>query len=259
VNHLDVDPVALADAQRQGRLDLLFERSELIARTEAFDRRWWRVGKCCYYAGQSLNIAAMLLFVGSVWLDWSFWFAWSALITGLILSWGHSLTAHVTIKRAEAAVNRVAVEIILEDSLRTERELHAEVERLRGALDTERKQLVLERQVVGTEADIEVGRDPIEAARALRTELVETHDRANAAESRLAAANATVPMPVGERCASCDQRLDASDDRDAYHAALLELPTFEQVWAAKEREGYQYGEDALEQVRFGFELARGLR
>jgi len=32
--------------------------------------------------------------------------------------------------------------------------------------------------------------------------------------------------------------------------------TFEEVWAEKEREGYQYGEDALEHVRFGYELAK---
>ena len=31
--------------------------------------------------------------------------------------------------------------------------------------------------------------------------------------------------------------------------------TFEHAWAEKEREGYQYGEDALEQVRFGWEIA----
>lgn len=30
--------------------------------------------------------------------------------------------------------------------------------------------------------------------------------------------------------------------------------TFEEVWAQKEAEGYQYGHDALEQVHFGFEL-----
>lgn len=35
-----------------------------------------------------------------------------------------------------------------------------------------------------------------------------------------------------------------------------ELPTFEEVWAEKEAQGYRYGEDALEQVKFGFELAR---
>ncbi len=30
--------------------------------------------------------------------------------------------------------------------------------------------------------------------------------------------------------------------------------TFEEVWAEKEKEGYQYGRDALENVRFGWEL-----
>lgn len=29
---------------------------------------------------------------------------------------------------------------------------------------------------------------------------------------------------------------------------------FDRVWAIKEAEGYQYGEDALEQVRFGWDL-----
>jgi hypothetical protein len=33
--------------------------------------------------------------------------------------------------------------------------------------------------------------------------------------------------------------------------------TFEQAWALKEAEGYQYGEDALEQVRMGWEMAKG--
>lgn len=31
--------------------------------------------------------------------------------------------------------------------------------------------------------------------------------------------------------------------------------TFEQAWAAWEAKGFQYGEDALEQVRFGWEIA----
>lgn len=30
---------------------------------------------------------------------------------------------------------------------------------------------------------------------------------------------------------------------------------FKRAWARKVKEGYKYGEDALEQVRFGFELA----
>lgn len=33
--------------------------------------------------------------------------------------------------------------------------------------------------------------------------------------------------------------------------------TFEEAWAEKERQGYQYGKDALEQVRFGWKIARG--
>ena len=49
---------------------------------------------------------------------------------------------------------------------------------------------------------------------------------------------------------------------DAEHAASSRAgqearwSTFEECWADKEREGYQYGEDALEGVRFGWELAR---
>lgn len=32
------------------------------------------------------------------------------------------------------------------------------------------------------------------------------------------------------------------------------VTTFEEAWKRKEAEGYQYGADALEQVRFGWEL-----
>lgn len=34
--------------------------------------------------------------------------------------------------------------------------------------------------------------------------------------------------------------------------------TFEEAWAEMEAQGYQYGEDALEQVRFGWNLALGV-
>lgn len=34
--------------------------------------------------------------------------------------------------------------------------------------------------------------------------------------------------------------------------------TFEETWAKMEAKGYQYGSDALEQVRFGWELAKGM-
>jgi hypothetical protein len=33
------------------------------------------------------------------------------------------------------------------------------------------------------------------------------------------------------------------------------VKTFKEAWAAKEREGYQYGGDALENVEFGWEIA----
>ena len=36
--------------------------------------------------------------------------------------------------------------------------------------------------------------------------------------------------------------------------AEAERVTFAEAWAAKEAEGYQYGDDALEQVRFGWEI-----
>lgn len=36
-------------------------------------------------------------------------------------------------------------------------------------------------------------------------------------------------------------------------------PEFEQWWATKEAEGYQYGREALENVRFGFEGAQERR
>lgn len=35
-----------------------------------------------------------------------------------------------------------------------------------------------------------------------------------------------------------------------------QMRSFEEVWAEKEAEGYQYGHDALEQVRFGWELCQ---
>jgi hypothetical protein len=50
--------------------------------------------------------------------------------------------------------------------------------------------------------------------------------------------------------------LDAADQVEFLYSIPKELPTFEEVWAEKEAQGYRYGEDALEQVKFGFELAR---
>ncbi len=43
--------------------------------------------------------------------------------------------------------------------------------------------------------------------------------------------------------------------RSALAAPQPEPVTFEQAWATYEAKGYQYGKDALEQVRFGWEIA----
>lgn len=48
--------------------------------------------------------------------------------------------------------------------------------------------------------------------------------------------------------------------RDAGSGRVMlpcESRSFEEVWAEKQREGYDYGEDALQGVRFGWQLARG--
>ena len=92
-----------ADRQAQG-LALLAERAALIARTDAFDRRWWGVGKACRYVSSALAIASLALFAGTAFCDWSsWWLAWSALIAGQAFGWGHSWAARATIKRRLAA------------------------------------------------------------------------------------------------------------------------------------------------------------
>lgn len=60
-------------------------------------------------------------------------------------------------------------------------------------------------------------------------------------------------------CAACnlEKELEISgfqEDSDLLHGCLLRKTAFDRVWAIKEAEGYQYGEDALEQVRFGWDL-----
>jgi len=51
----------------------------------------------------------------------------------------------------------------------------------------------------------------------------------------------------------CPELIDAL--RSALAAPQPEPVTFEQAWATYEAKGYQYGKDALEQVRFGWEIA----
>jgi hypothetical protein len=38
-------------------------------------------------------------------------------------------------------------------------------------------------------------------------------------------------------------------------AGARAIPSFEELWTQKEKDGYQYGRDALEQVRFGYKIA----
>lgn len=45
------------------------------------------------------------------------------------------------------------------------------------------------------------------------------------------------------------------DLHSAPEVSTVEEHTFEQAWALKEKEGYRYGPAALEQVRFGWEMA----
>lgn len=47
-------------------------------------------------------------------------------------------------------------------------------------------------------------------------------------------------------------------DEEVFHV-MEEQPSFEQVWSQMEAKGYQYGPEALEQVRLGWELARGVK
>jgi hypothetical protein len=46
-----------------------------------------------------------------------------------------------------------------------------------------------------------------------------------------------------------------SDDNKMPNSSEATRPTFEEAWAKKVAQGYQYGRDALEGVRFGWEIA----
>lgn len=51
------------------------------------------------------------------------------------------------------------------------------------------------------------------------------------------------------------QRLRTGNEGERLAAVLAEPPRFDEAWARKEAEGYSYGQDALEQVRLGWEMA----
>lgn len=54
-------------------------------------------------------------------------------------------------------------------------------------------------------------------------------------------------------CRRGAEKIIHTPDAD-YDALMGEPRTFDELWADKEREGYQYGREALENVRFGWEL-----
>jgi hypothetical protein len=62
-----------------------------------------------------------------------------------------------------------------------------------------------------------------------------------------------ITWPNGQQVDGARLMIDALTAAGAFTAepAL----TFEQAWAEKERKGYQYGEDALEHVRMGWDMA----
>lgn len=79
----------------------------------------------------------------------------------------------------------------------------------------------------GVREDVDAGRDPVEAVTDLRRSCNRAQDEVSDLVGKLAIERSGGPA----------------------------LPTFAEVWAGKEAEGFQYGEDALEQVRFGWDLA----
>lgn len=81
---------------------------------------------------------------------------------------------------------RMQLAVIQADALHTKQA--EEIEKLKAQLDGAARGAKDLLEACGAAADVEEGRDPIEAARAVRTELVQTHDRANAAAKRLTTA-----------------------------------------------------------------------
>lgn len=77
----------------------------------------------------------------------------------------------------------------------------------------------------------------------------------------IADARADVVALVAEvrRLRAASPPIVETGERMQRDARPLAGETFEQAWARMEKQGYQYGEEALEQVRFGWELARAER
>ncbi len=52
----------------------------------------------------------------------------------------------------------------------------------------------------------------------------------------------------------CEARWQRGDRGPIGTSPMHSCPTFEEAWEAKKAEGYQYGRDSLENVRFGWEI-----
>ncbi len=78
------------------------------------------------------------------------------------------------------------------------------------------------------------------------------------AHALIEAAEAIEPPPVegGLRGSNCEIESGSAGRPRLEKSALYATTSFEEAWAAKEAEGYQYGDDALEQVQLGWELAQ---
>lgn len=110
------------DAQKR-RIELLNERAGIIERADVFDTRWWRIACICRGVSNALVFCACALFLMWRIADWSFWFAWGALITSQAFGCLHSWGARATIKRKLIAVeemkdinDRIVAEIRREES-----------------------------------------------------------------------------------------------------------------------------------------------
>lgn len=143
---------------------------------------------------------------------------------------------------------------ILDEQAAAQVEVETELSNLRADLGKKLKIKYKER-AIAAEAEVERLRAQYESA---ANELDASHDDYRALQSAFTAANKLLGRVNGLRWFHGDPVQAEIVSHLAAHP-FPKLPTFEQVWSRKEAEGYQYGEDALEQVRFGFELARGTR
>lgn len=169
-----------------------------------------------------------------------------------------ALRAEVERLEAEADRSRAAAAAAVEAHRHVER-LEAETENLRHALSSKEDDVERQRAELAETEEERVRHE--HNAMADEQQLIEEHQKLLASEAQFAAATALLKR--------AEQSLSALGWRDGQpaidiRAHLAEQPaavtvTFEQAWAKKAAEGYQYGHDALEQVRFGWEICMAER